>query len=51
MANYVRTDEGVRSTGTFVVEHVFNVLETLQNGHVENVPHIVLGLLSESSIL
>jgi hypothetical protein len=28
-----------------VVEHVFNVLETRHDGHVENVPHALLGLL------
>ena len=31
------------------MEHVFNVLETLRNRHVKNVPHMLLGLLSETS--
>ena len=34
---------------TEVMEHVSNVLETLRNRHVENVPHDPLGLLSVTS--
>ena len=36
---------------TKVVEQVSNVLETLENRHVENVPDVRCGLLSETSIL
>jgi hypothetical protein len=32
-----------------VVEHVSNVLESLEKRHVENVPGVRIGLLSESS--
>jgi hypothetical protein len=35
---------------TEVVEHVSNVLESLKNGHVENVPHVRLGFLSETPV-
>ena len=36
---------------TKVVEHVSNVLESLENGHVQNVPHVRFGLLSGTSAL
>ena len=36
---------------TKAVEHVSNVLGSLENGHVENVPHVLFGLFSESSLL
>jgi hypothetical protein len=32
-----------------IVEHVSNVLESLKNWHVENVPHVRFGLLLETS--
>ena len=34
-----------------VVEHVSNVLESLENWHVENVSHVRFRLLSESPIV
>ena len=35
---------------TKVVENVFNVLKSPGNRHVENVPHVLSGLLSETSL-
>ena len=36
---------------TKVVEHISDVLESLENGHVENVPHVRFRLFSETSLM